>query len=310
LSRGIGEVLVKTKFITLLAVAIMLTGCGKSNEVNIDKPKTVTTEEQLTVAEDSFDIQKAKDDKIGNYTAFLNNEKKAKPDCDADMFEYEKKEEYDLEALKDIASCNSNGVEDSCDFDYKYIDCGCDGENELMICIRKDYITYIFVLKDVGGDLFIRYVAEDGDRSQTGISEDGYVTGTGKGGAELAIDEYGFLDKDVRYNLFFTRQYYLALDPGMAGIEDEEVLNNHQLLVYSFDMDYEADDEESMCELYDIRRDDDVVDPQIKDAFIGAGYKFYSKKEIKERLLKRADEIGLSNLNINEWKKDLEYFDE
>jgi len=46
----------------------------------------------------------------------------------------------------------------------------------------------------------------------------------------LAIYDYGFLDKDARYNLFYISKYYLEPDPGMAGIEDVEVLSNHQLL--------------------------------------------------------------------------------
>ena len=47
------------------------------------------------------------------------------------------------------------------------------------------------------------------------------------------------------------------------------------------------------------------ADPEIKKAFIDDGYKFYSKKEIKERLLKRADEIGISKLGIDEWRDDI-----
>ena len=95
----------------------------------------------------------------------------------------------------------------------------------------------------------------------------------------------------------------------MAGIEDEEVLDNYQLLVYTFDKFGEGNDEGAMCALYHVSRVADIVypepDPQIKKAFIDDGYKFYSEKEIKERLLKRADEIGLSKLDIPEWQEDV-----
>lgn len=243
--------------------------------------------------------QRKKEDKTGNYTDFLNNEIKAKVDCDDYMFESEEKEEYSLEELKNLAANNIYSGEGSYDFDYEYIDCGCDGENELVINIGRGCETYSFVLKDEGDGLFIRYIAEDADRFREDILKDGYVCGFGKGGASLAMYDYGFLDKDSRYHVFYTCLYYLALDSGMAGIKDQEVLDDNQLLVYSFEMFKDGKEEGSMC------LDGCFADPEIKKAFIDDGYKFYSKKEIKERLLKRADEIGISKLGIDEWRDDI-----
>jgi len=61
----------------------------------------------------------------------------------------------------------------------------------------------------------------------------------------------------------------------------------------------DAKSEDSMC------TDEGFVDTWIKKSFIDDDYKFYSKKELKERMLKRADEIGLSKLDIDEWKEDI-----
>ena len=307
----------KPLVITILAIVLMLTGCGKIDEekVNVSDSASVAdvpvAVEAGTEASDNENdassfisherYQQAKDDKSGNYTAFLNNEKKAKVDCDDFVFESEEKKEYDFEELKELASDSTSLRENPCDSGYRYIDCGCDGEKELLIWVSKSNSEYGFgfVLKDEGGELYIRYVSESWEKFYEGICEDGYVSGFGKAGASLAIYDYGYLDKDARYHVFYTCQYYLALDLGMAGIEDEDVLNNNQLLVYSFGMYGDAKSEDSMC------TDEGFVDTWIKKSFIDDGYKFYSKKELKERMLKRADEIGLSKLDIDEWKEDI-----
>ena len=307
----------KPLVITILAIVLMLTGCGKIDEekVNVSDSASVAdvpvAVEAGTEASDNENdassfisherYQQAKDDKSGNYTAFLNNEKKAKVDCDDFVFESEEKKEYDFEELKELASDSTSLRENPCDSGYRYIDCGCDGEKELLIWVSKSNSEYGFgfVLKDEGGELYIRYVSESWEKFYEGICEDGYVSGFGKAGASLATYDYGYLDKDARYHVFYTCQYYLALDLGMAGIEDEDVLNNNQLLVYSFGMYGDAKSEDSMC------TDEGFVDTWIKKSFIDDGYKFYSKKELKERMLKRADEIGLSKLDIDEWKEDI-----
>ena len=306
--------------ITILAIVLMLTGCGKIDEekANVSDGTSVAdiSVANMSIADDAGTeasdnendassfisherYQQAKDDKSGNYTAFLNNEKKAKVDCDDYVFESEEKKEYDFEELKELASDSIILRENPCDSDYRYIDCGCDGEKELLIWVSKSEHGFGFVLKDEGGELYIRYVSESGEKFYEGICEDGYVSGFGKAGASLAIYDYGYLDKDARYHVFYTCQYYLALDLGMAGIEDEDVLNNNQLLVYSFDSHVDAKNEDCMC------TDEGFVDTWIKKSFIDDGYKFYSKKELKERMLKRADEIGLSKLDIDEWKEDI-----
>lgn len=93
--------------ITILAIVLMLTGCGKIDEekANVSDGASVTNmsiaDDAGTEASDNENdassfisherYQQAKDDKSGNYTAFLNNEKKAKVDCDDYVFESEEK---------------------------------------------------------------------------------------------------------------------------------------------------------------------------------------------------------------------------
>ena len=191
------------------------------------------------------------------------------------MFESEEKEEYSLEELKNLAANNIDSGEGSYDFDYGYIDCGCDGENELVINIGRGCETYSFVLKDEGDGLFIRYIAEDADRFWEDILKDGYVCGFGKGGASLAMYDYGFLDKDARYHVFYTCLYYLALDAGMAGIKDQEVLDDNQLLVYSFEMFKDGKEEGSMC------LDGCFADPEIKKRSLMMVINSIQKKRLK-----------------------------
>lgn len=278
------------RIIAAFTAFLILTGCGKVG---------TTTADASEEASESTSVL----DENPIYTAFLNNEKKAKLDytenedlfvCSDLLFEYEDAEAYNLEDLKRLVIHQSLGSTDASSFHYRhrYIDCGNDGEKELCLYIENEESQqwYAFVLKNEGEELFIRYITWGNDIHGTSVNDQGYIHCFGKGGAGVAVYEQGYLDADARYHIFYECEYYLGLEPGMVGIYDEEVLDNYQILIYSFGNE---GNETVMCELYDTRRDDDKVDPDIKNAFIAEGYEFYSRDEINDKLFKRADEIGL-----------------
>ena len=97
-------------------------------------------------------------------------------------------------------------------------------------------------------------------------------------------------DKNGNYTAFLNNEKEAELESGMCGIKDDEVLEDYQLLVYSFG---EGEEKVTMSEVYEPVTVDDELDRKVKNGLLEEGYKFYSRKEINERLFKRADEIGL-----------------
>lgn len=87
--------------------------------------------------------------------------------------------------------------------DYAYIDCGIDGENELVLRFNgmniynaDDDSTLVYVIKYIDGKLYLCYYYETWARSETSINEYGYIVSSGSGGASLHITDYIFIDKN------------------------------------------------------------------------------------------------------------------
>ena len=221
-------------------------------------------------------------DTTGLYTAYLNGETEAVQDC-----------EYD-----DLI----NGATESgyTIHDYSYIDCGNDGVYELQAIVNAkelDNVSYSFVIKEDGSKLYIRYITIiSAEKTEGSISPLGFVYEFGKGGASLAIYNYGFLDADARYHFFYECFYYLSIDNFDFGDDveiDEEVWKDTQLMVYYLSEDHK--DVENTYHQYFYTGDDKYYenDNIFKNTLEEAGFKTYTDKEIKKILNDRAKEIGL-----------------
>jgi len=266
---------------------------GDVKDVNDDDPD---------MSQDKKYLQDKKD-VTGAYTAFLNNEKEAVFDYPTDQslwFEYENGNSVGIQELQSELLKGAGGVAGSGDGvsnveDYRYIDCGCDGEYELLVIISLNKVIrhYTFVLKEVDDKLFIRYILPEGERSEVSISDYGYVNDFGKGSADLAIMDYGFLDKDVRYHDYYSCWYYLSLQDdrpdGFENIDIDDKWENIQLLIYYLG----GNRENGLYEMYDIDKDTDLVDTIYSEPLTSQGIKLYTEDEIQARLGEYAEEIGL-----------------
>ena len=240
--------------------------------------KDVTAESLLVSYEKKY--YRDERDTTGLYTAYLNGEAEAIMDCEF--------EDYDAEADYPI-------------YDYKYIDCGSDGEYELQVFARSDPdmlpAKLSFVIKEAGGKLYIRYITYvEAERREGNISEQGFVGEFGKGGANLAIYDYGFLDADARYHFFYKMHYFLTVNDFDFGDDveiDMEEWKDTQLMVYFLSED--KNDTEHIYYHYTYTGSKKYYenDNVFKNTLEEAGFKTYTEKEIKKILTDRAKEIGL-----------------
>ena len=240
--------------------------------------KDVTPENLLVSYEKKY--YRDERDTTSLYTAYLNGEAEAIMDCEF--------EDYDAEADYPI-------------YDYKYIDCGSDGEYELQVFARSEPdmlpAKLSFVIKEVGGKLYIRYITYiEAERREGNISEQGFVSEFGKGGADLAIYNYGYLDADARYHFYYKMYYYLTVNDFDFGDDveiDQEEWKDTQLMVYFLTEDGKDADQTYYHYTYTGSKRYYENDNVFKNTLEEAGFTTSTEKEIKKVLSDRAKEIGL-----------------
>ncbi len=245
------------------------------------------------------------EDVTGKYTEFLNNEISATFDYEGDTawLEYENGQSVTFEELLEVMR---DDYEDDIEYGYltrySYIDCGIDGEYELLMTLHNysPNVNYDMVLKYYNGNLYIRYILPEGERDEVWITDKGYVHDFGKGGASLAILRYGYLDEEVRYNFYYSLWYYLSVDSAfpdaLAKVDTSTGWENIQVLIYYLD-EYQ---ETALYEVYDYEKETDAPDEMYREPFEKSGIELLTEKEIDERLLEWADTIGLDREIIEE----------
>ena len=219
-------------------------------------------------------------DTTGLYTSYLNGEAEAVKDCDF--------EGYSPDANYAI-------------YDYNYIDCGSDEEYELLALVRDDPdvspFKLGFVIKEVDGKLYIRYITYvEAEREEGNISSQGFVSEFGKGGADLAIYNYGYLDADARYHFYYKMYYYLTVNDFDFGDDveiDQEEWKDTQLMVYFLTEDGKDADQTYYHYTYTGSKRYYENDNVFKNTLEEAGFTTSTEKEIKKVLSDRAKEIGL-----------------
>ncbi len=195
------------------------------------------------------------------------------------------------------------------DVDFSLIDCGSDGDKELLVEIPfGDEFRLHMIIKEINGELVICYDQDSWSRSMVEVKPDGTIEGSGSGGAAIHIVDYAFVDAKGDYKYFYGCEETLTLYGDVYAYkkgEDyvtftSEGLDQDHLGIrdYYFEADY-AEREHYYSYFVvndnyeDITSDADYDDSnELKKRFTEAGIKTYTQVEIDQMLKDRAGEIG------------------
>ncbi|MBO4912254.1 MAG: hypothetical protein J5504_05965 [Butyrivibrio sp.] len=240
------------------------------------------------------------------YDAFVKGKEKAVFSADGNRVEnadvflgFEDGKAYTLEEI----SNKIRGVDDFTGCSPKYIDCGLDGNIELVVGIggNLDYDPSYgidMVVKNINGKLKICYCDASGYRSENDISYNGEVSNGGSGGATSHYGEVGYIDANGKYNF-----WYSWIEEEIAKIDT----NNEQLDLYQEDLSVEdgAEDKDHYYSIFAFDNDGNVDEgnPSLKDdpcecerqTYRDKGYKVITLKEHDELIEKKRKKIGLSD---------------
>ncbi len=277
------------------------------------------------------------------YESFLNNKAKVNI-SDINNFGYyfnfenNVGNEYTLEEIVNLIIASyvgdpSNGVRISLEsIEYAYIDCGNDGNEELLLKIYTPSVdgwTEYIIIREVNGSLETIYSDVAWARSSIYINEYGYVYGDASGGASSHFFYKAFIDASGAYHYIysdFANGFGIGTEyiDGHPESEPSEIDGDYVLL--SFDFDNTPEDENYnaysyakikenaydwdegfkgyfYCELVDddsVYEDDHPLRQYVKQYFYD-GYisKVYSLKEIDKMIADREQQEGLTDVVKN-----------
>lgn len=195
------------------------------------------------------------------------------------------------------------------DVDFSLIDCGSDGDKELLVEIPfGDEFRLHMIIKEIDGELVICYDQDSWSRSMVEVKPDGSIEGSGSGGAAVHIVDYAFVDAGGDYKFFYGCEETLTLYGDVYAYKkgedyvtfSSEGLDQDHLGIrdYYFEADYTErehyysyfvvnDDYE------DVTTDADYDDSnELKKRFTEAGIRTYTQSEIDQMLKDRAAEIA------------------
>lgn len=236
------------------------------------------------------------------YTAFINGEVEVdvsnvyQLNTDFKISEIASKDDYSLDELDELICDNIPYYDKSAktDIDYEIIDCGEDGQNELLVKMsmngasQNGYCTYL-VIKNIDDNLQLKFVCTGDDKYPVFIDENGYLTEGGSAGACQYNSSYGYLDSDVRWTQLYEEYYFLDMITFSDYLNDKGFnvdLSGEEWAQLQAEV-YFIDDEEYI--LYSKVDENGVWDESIYDSnseykkyFESRGIKTYSKDEIEE----------------------------
>lgn len=208
----------KLSMMIIIIALLLIGGCNKSQTQADATPSPSNTEVPVNTSTSSVTPSGSNEElAMEAYEKFLNNEASLSFDrymqkgyfINPDNTEeplFQKGTEYTLsEILKKLTAYyleHSDNKKINY-IDYAFIDCGKDGEGELLLRFNgmdidgaDDNSTLVYVIKYIDGKLYLCYYYETWARSETSINEYGFITSSGSGGASLHITDYSFIDKN------------------------------------------------------------------------------------------------------------------
>ena len=355
-NRILGKQLFTKVLAFCLVLALMLlsacdNGSGKASSEEEESSASVTSTEQQPGGEVVV-TPPAKSSKQ-MYEDFLAGKEKVYADrVDYTYYDYVADEEYvyfpdkdgylfrdfigTIQTMEDLEPDSDIRVTDVY---YAYVDCGDDGEQELVVELYLDNSdwygsSYVFVIKNYDGKLQLCYRNVSSYHTtfylenRHGLVSDGWY-----GGMEYG-ESYSYLDADAKENFLysFTGEYAFGYgygyEDGLQGAAkeiaeregDESLFDRFTLLTYRFKPyeENEKEDEvlfytydyynwvynEDTDEGYSIDTPEPEMQALVDEVFAKAGVKCYSKAEINEMINKKFDE---NHLTENQRKTNEDY---
>lgn len=258
--------------VPIVLCVFILAGCAQkgAEQPAIDSVKETSSIEADTAGASSNQVDESSnvltDEKAADeheeclYERFLHNNEKAKI-SDVNNFGYyfnfeeNVGKECSLEDIVNLIIANyvgdpGNGVRIRLDsIEYAYIDCGKDGNEELLLKIYTpsidDWTEYI-IIKEVDGSLETIYSDVAWGRSSIYINEYGYIYGDGSGGAAYHGFDKAFIDADGAYHYIysdFSSGFGIGSEYTDGHPESEPSELDGQYVWLSFDFDNTPEDE-------------------------------------------------------------------
>ena len=249
------------------------------------------------------------------YEDFLSGNAKAKFTGEADLASYinlgnvlTKGESYTLEEI--IKNCENGDETGTYPYtgnqSHRYIDCGKDGNQELLVELGFDSeFTLEMIVKDMGGELNIIYSRDQWSRSGLEIADDGTIESYGSGGATIHVYDKAYIDAAGKYHFFYgSEEYgcpysYYAVKDGDYVVLDFEGMNAEQFMVISYWTSEEENHDcyYTLCELdpdYNICYNDELYldSNPFKQKFDEAGVPVCTVDEVTQILKEKAAETG------------------
>ena len=276
----------------MLAFTLTAIGCSKNNSdnesannqaepVSVSNENTIKIEnavdkaessEENAVSDDGREIAENNED-MHKYEAFLNNEEPLyftwfinSGNSELLNWEYDTVSRYfkadTAYTLSDfVSTCSEVMTEDwgedtkPQDFAYGYMDCGADGNKELVITLKEEcpgQFLYddMWIVKNIDDKLQVIFYMQYGYRSSLSMNEYGYCYYGGSNGAASHMDEYYYLDADGKLNYVYGMEdnygiwsiYAPDNDDLMQLGEELHIDESIEALQYHFDKYRDTDD--------------------------------------------------------------------
>ncbi len=304
----------------LIAGCILLTGCSFSDE-------EIT--EGTNNAEGAVDIDgipQAYNSTEEKYEAFINGELSVKiedfyqQNTDYSLEEIFNEESYTIDEIDELLKDNIRSYDASVETDIEdtIIDCGADGENELLVRFnmngaKQNGYYVLFVIKDINDELQLKYFcAGDEENNIVSINDTGYVSESGSAGASQYNSSFGYLDSEVTWQPYYGEYYFLDM------MSFGDYLNRE-----GYDVDFSGEEwSELQAEVYFVENGDTTniyyvytkvdeagnVDESIyestsiyKQFFDELGVETYSTSDIELVLAQQRESIGLKEEIIDDY---------
>ena len=338
----------KKKILTLVLSMAMtgtiLSGCGKETPEessvleNIDdSDKAETSESDKSAAtetqpsDNTSDVANETPASTGDlYEDFKTGAAKAKFTKSGDRGSYlvlsdilEDGQFYSLSEISDkLASSGDYSFKVNGDATYRTIDCGNDGEKELLYQqeftaedMGGEIFTLFMILKDMGGELKICYDQDMWSRSDITINDDGTIYGSGSGGAALHVYDFAFVDAKGDYHFYYGSEenitpfgdFYYNVNGESKSISLEGLDTDHLIInTYYFEPEYEKRNDYVSYNMIDdnynlVTKDEDYTDAnEVYKRLTENGIKVYKNLELANLLHDRAVEIGYPDTSDGE----------
>lgn len=216
---------------------------------------------------------------------------------------------------------------------YGYIDCGMDGEDELLVAAEfitpgdTDYIEEQFIVKAFGQDLKVLSMDTSGARYMTAITDTGYIYYEGSGGASSFYTEHSYMNAEGRRVFLYSAQFEYELSGAIipdsflpSGVQNESTWDyqedGYEVDVYNFNyLGPEYDDrwDDYLRESYFVfySPDGENIMPEEPEKSIYETYKIkaVTEDDLYTELYKHLEDLGVTEELVDGEPADLELMD-